>query len=222
MLQPSTFQNFKNDPPQEGESLSNLDQELFLKTLFAYDELYLLPEGRTLPRFSFFKRPISNKVPYRDLTILDVYKVIKGKYYVANTLKWREGHKRPKFKENNFDYVTFSGTFVERGSKSLIQHSGYLCIDLDHLANMEHVRQTLINDTELEPDLLFTSPSGDGLKLVTSIDISRHDHKIWWRGVAGYLMQQLHLEADPSGKDCSRACFLPHDPEVFINSKYYE
>ena len=43
---------------------------------------------------------------------------------------------------------------------------------------------------------------------------------IYFKAIANYLKHQYQLEVDPSGKDVSRACFLPHDAEAFINPKY--
>jgi hypothetical protein len=36
------------------------------------------------------------------------------------------------------------------------------------------------------------------------------------------MLKTYQLEVDKSGKDISRACFLPYDSEVFINPKYLQ
>ncbi|MCQ2307586.1 MAG: hypothetical protein MJ000_08500 [Bacteroidales bacterium] len=36
-----------------------------------------------------------------------------------------------------------------------------------------------------------------------------------------HIKQRYNIEIDRSGKDISRACFLPHDQNVFINTKYF-
>lgn len=64
--------------------------------------------------------------------------------------------------------------------------------------------------------LLFRSPSGDGLKWVVEIDISRYSHLQWFRMIEKYLKEAYNLEVDASGKNVSRACFLPYDPDCYI------
>ena len=42
----------------------------------------------------------------------------------------------------------------------------------------------------------------------------------YFKAVCNYLKQTYQLEVDGSGKDVARACFLPYDPQVYINPKY--
>lgn len=82
------------------------------------------------------------------------------------------------------------------------------------------LKATLLCDEALETVLLFTSPSGDGVKWIVSIDIDEYSHWHWFKAIAAYVKATYQLEVDGSGKDISRCCFLPYDPEVFINPKY--
>jgi len=207
------------DISHNGTCVPDIEKQIFLKTLFQGEDLYLIDEKPDLPKFSYYKRPITNTIPYRSVTLVDVYNVIQGYYFKAATTRWRDNPIRES-KGDNFDYVTFSGTFKERNRNKLIEHSGYICFDLDHLKDKGQTRELLINDQHLETELLFTSPSGDGLKWVVRIDINQYDHWTWWTGIAGYLKKVYNLDTDPSGKDHSRACFLPHDENVFVNPKY--
>jgi len=126
------------------------------------------------------------------------------------------------FKSHNFDYVTFSGTFSKRNDQGLIQHSGLLTLDIDHVADLSELKKTLLADTFIKTKLLFISPLGDGLKWIVSIDLLEATHQQWFASVAAYLKATYRLEVDKSGKDISRACFLPHDPEVYINPDYIQ
>ena len=40
------------------------------------------------------------------------------------------------FKAANFDYCTFSGIFTVTNDKALVEHSGLLCLDFDHLKDV--------------------------------------------------------------------------------------
>lgn len=183
----------------------------------------LVPESVVSPLFSFFSSPITNTKPSKNFTMLDAYYYIKGDTARERTQKLRsfaDAKQSRMFKAANFDYCTFSGTFTTRTDKALINHSGLLCIDFDHLQNLDSLRSQLLQDEYFDTQLLFRSPSGDGLKWVIEIDISQTTHADYFRAVANYLFQTYGIEADKSGKDISRACFLPHDPNCFINPKY--
>ncbi len=182
--------------------------------------------------FSFFKSPISNVIPHKTVTLLQIYNAIKGDYYKGRTQKLRAilsplscgevlgGEVARKFKSTNFDYCTFSGTFTTRNDKALIKHSGLLCLDFDHLQNLNDLRSRLLADEYLDTQLLFVSPSGNGLKWIISIDTTQTTHADYFISVSNYLKATYNVEADKSGKDISRACFLPHDPQAYINSKF--
>lgn len=180
-------------------------------------------ESLQLPTFSFFHAPITNTKPDSAFTLLDAYHYIVGNQAMERTEKLRsfsDAKQSRIFKAANFDYCTFSGTFTTRTDKALIKHSGLLCVDFDHLQNLDSLRSQLLQDEYFDTQLLFCSPSGDGLKWVIKIDISQTLHADYYRAVANYLFQTYGVEADKSGKDISRACFLPHDLNCFINPKY--
>ena len=65
-----------------------------------------------LPRVSFFFSPISNTNPYAQVNLLQIYKLIRGNRYKPRTERLRaftEPQEANKYKQDNFDYVTFGG-----------------------------------------------------------------------------------------------------------------
>ena len=188
------------------------------------NELYLLigDEFRDQEpvRFSFFRRPITSMQPYKNVTLKNVYEVIVGGYYKAITERLRamtDKKQARDFKASHFDYCTFSGTFNSRRADALIQHSGLMCLDFDHIPDVEELKSRLLGDTMFETQLLFRSPSGDGLKWVISIDKCTLSHSEYFTAVANYIKFTYGVEVDRSGRDVCRACFLPYDPDVYIN-----
>ena len=170
--------------------------------------------------FSFFKAPIKNTIPHKTVSLVQVYNAITGEYYKQNTEKLRsisDTVQARKYKAANFDYCTFSGVFTARNDKSLVTHSELMCIDFDHVQNIDTLRQALLADEYFDTQLLFVSPSGDGLKWIIEIDIRKAPHGEYFASVANYILQTYSVEVDKSGKDISRACFLPFDPNAFIN-----
>jgi hypothetical protein len=170
--------------------------------------------------FSFFKAPISNTKPHKAVSLLQIYNAIKGDYYKDRTehlRKLTDQKQARQHKAANFDYCTFSGTFTSRNDKALIKHSGLLCLDFDHLNSVSMLFNRLLQDDYFDTQLLFRSPSGDGLKWIISIDTTKATHGDFFAAVANYILQTYGVEVDKSGRDISRACFLPHDPQAFIN-----
>jgi VirE N-terminal domain len=195
------------------------------------DSDFLSPNGESTRRgievggvgeasFSFYKSPIKNTVPHKSATLLQIYNAITGNFYKERTDKLRsiaDPKQARQFKANNFDYCTFSGTFTSRNDQNLVQHSGLMAVDFDHLTNLEEVYQALLADDYFDTQLLFVSPSGDGLKWIIPIDTSQIPHAEYFAAVAIYILQTYSIEVDKSGRDVSRACFLPHDPNAFIH-----
>lgn len=101
----------------------------------------------------------------------------------------------------------------------LIKHSGLLCLDFDHVQRLEDLFLALKNDPQLKTRLLFRSPSGDGLKWIIEIDLTKCDHAQWFRAVANNVFKTYHVPVDQSGKDICRACFLPWDPKAYLNDE---
>jgi hypothetical protein len=173
-----------------------------------------------LRTFSFFSSPIRSIKPSGTFTLLDAFNYITGSRATHNTYQLRaikDSDYAKKFKASHFDYCTFSGTFRYRNDKGIIQHSGLLCLDFDHLDNIEETRKILLNDRYFETQLLFISPSGDGLKWVVEIDIDKASHKDWFMSISNYLKCTYSLIADQQCKNISRACFLPYDHKCYIN-----
>jgi hypothetical protein len=176
-----------------------------------------------LPVFSYFYKPISNTIPSKSINILEVHDLIKGSQFatITDTLRNISDVKIARsYKASNFDYVTFSGTFSKRNDSNLIKHSGLLTIDFDHIKNIDELKGALLQDVYFETELLFRSPSGDGLKWIIQIDLTKAKHKEYFKAVSNYILKTYDVQVDNSGQDTSRACFLPHDADVFINPKY--
>ena len=162
------------------------------------------------------------------MTLIDVYNYITLDHdALTNTRLLRameDVDERKKFKAKNFCFACFSGTFSYRKDDCLIEHSGLLCLDFDHLPHLEmrDIRKKLIADPYFTTQLLFTSPSGDGLKWVVDIDLKECDHKTWFRAISNYVRETYRLEADPQCANVSRACFLPSDGSCYVNLEHFK
>lgn len=177
------------------------------------------------PRFSYFQAPIMNSRPLKVVTLLDVYNYLVSQAAAPQTAKLRTITDRSKasaFKSRSFDSVTFSGRFSYRDASHLKEPSGLLCADFDHLPDVEATFQALLSDRIFATELLFRSPSGDGVKWIISLDYKGHTHEQVYEALANYVQKTYDLRIDPACKDVCRACFLPCDTGAYINPKYLE
>lgn len=111
--------------------------------------------------------------------------------------------------------ILFSGHFSYRNAKSLIQHSGFICLDFDKFPDSD----TLLTwKDSLETDdytyCIFLSPSGNGLKLIVKIPPIAENHKGYFAALKEYYKCPYF---DDSGSDVSRLCYESYDPYLTIN-----
>ena len=171
--------------------------------------------------FSFYKGPIQNTKPLGEVTLKTCYEYITSDAAQPATEALRaidpnDKDKRRAFKAANFDSVTFSGCFTKRGADNLIAHSGLIGLDFDHVAGLPALKAQLLKDPYFQPQLLFTSVSGTGLRDVIKIDLSKANHATWIKAVSNYMEATYGITVDPQCSDVCRASFLPYDPEAYL------
>jgi hypothetical protein len=109
--------------------------------------------------------------------------------------------------------ICWSGTFRRRADNHITQHSGLVCIDFDHVTDMDALRSRLVADPYTH--VLFTSPSGDGLKVVVRIPASAKTHKGSFQALMEYYQVD---EFDPKNSNLSRVCYESVDPDIYYNA----
>jgi Protein of unknown function (DUF3631)/BT4734-like, N-terminal domain len=117
--------------------------------------------------------------------------------------------------------VLWSGTFTKRANDALVQHSGLLCADLDGLnSSLPDARQKLLSSPYAWA--VFTSPSGDGLKVVFRVPSDAEKHMGSFRAVERHVRELTGIQIDEACKDVARLCFLSHDPVLYHNANAIE
>jgi hypothetical protein len=176
------------------------------------------------PKFSYFKAPVTRTKPYKDISLADVYMVLSGHWFKKETERLRQitdPDANRKYKSEHFPFVTFSGTFRTRRESGLINHSNLLVLDFDKLEDVEKLKNQLLRDKHFETELLFTSPNGNGLKWVVSINVNgKYNHGDWFEAISNYLQHAYKIEVDKSGRDVSRVCFLCFDEDAFLHPRH--
>ena len=188
--------------------------------------------------FSFYKAPVRNVVPTMQMSIREAFEYIISDVARERTEALRmmtDVAERRAYKGMAFDHVTFSGVFARRVTSGLIVHSGYICLDIDHIASeeeLQRIKVLLINDNSVVvARLVFRSPSGDGLKVVYELpegmkqalrdadaDTERIGrlHKHFYEMISQYLNKKYGIVTDHTS-DVARTCFLCHDADAYFD-----
>lgn len=167
-----------------------------------------------MPEVSFYKN-------VKDTTgetkpIGDIIKLIlsNNKTIIEKIRSVQDKSERNRLK-NKLQAFATSGTFSMRKADCLIKHSGLIQIDIDDVKNVEKTKAALITDKYTF--LCFTSPSGNGVKLLVKIKASAESHLQSFQELELYYKSKYGITIDPSTKDLSRLCFLSYDPNLYYN-----
>lgn len=112
-------------------------------------------------------------------------------------------------------YVTISGKFSERKNSGLVEHSGFIAIDIDDVEDPAELKSLLCVDRYVYA--AFTSISGSGLCVVVKINGNKHLES--FEGLQEYLFKTYSVVIDPSCKDVSRPRYVSYDPALYINER---
>lgn len=152
---------------------------------------------------------------YREIDfVLDRIKNGSNKQTIELIRNEKDKEKRNKLKEK-LPAILFSGVFQHRSVSGIKEHSGFICLDFDKYDNNKLLlkdREKLIKDKYTYA--LFTSPSGDGLKVLVKIPNEIDKHKDY------FLALEQHYNSehfDKSCKDVSRVCYESFDSDIYIN-----
>ena len=152
--------------------------------------------------------------------ILDGKRGLDEKTRYCNATATTDPQAYKTYKEKELPAVTFSGTFPKgkRKAQHLIDHSSLITIDIDGLLPSQ-IPDLLAELAQMQHVVLaFISPSGLGIKVIIRVDpIPTNDleHKGAYQACLDFfepLAEEYQFEVDTSGKDCSRLCYLSHDP----------
>ncbi|MCX7986301.1 MAG: CRISPR-associated primase-polymerase type B [Bacteroidales bacterium] len=115
----------------------------------------------------------------------------------------------------------FNPPFRKTENFGYIEH---LVIDYDHIAdtqvNLETLKSKLIQDQRVE--MLFTSPSGNGLKVMFRLKEKIYDTQkfsMFYKIFVNTFSKEYGIDkiADSRTSDVTRACFLSCDETAYIN-----
>ncbi|MBZ0205924.1 MAG: DUF5906 domain-containing protein [Flavobacteriales bacterium] len=127
----------------------------------------------------------------------------------VDPVKWKE-------KKKALPLVCFSGKFTQRNEANMVEHSGLLCLDMDKLSPDAMPTERARIQADPHTFALFTSPSGNGLKVLVKVATDKASHR---RDYAALVDHYGCPHADDKTKDPVRACFLSWDPDLYVNEE---
>lgn len=152
----------------------------------------------------------SKEFHYRDIDhVLDRIKTGKSKEKIDEIRACIDKERANSLKAN-LPSVCFSGKFTERKDESLIEHSGFICLDFDEVNDLRDFQTELINKDYVYA--CWLSPRGNGLKALVKIADSKK-HREHFQAI------QEELNCDKSGINVSRVCYESYDPSIYINKQ---
>lgn len=156
---------------------------------------------------------IFSKEPHY-LSVDKLLERIKTGVSKSKVLEIREQMDKERANElkKNLPSVCFSGKFgADRTDNSLIEHSGFVVLDLDEITNVEERKSLIASDEYVYA--VWVSPRANGLKFLVKIaDHEKHKEHF-------AALQDRFSGLDRSGINISRVCYESFDEHIFINPK---
>ena len=200
-------------------------------------------------RFSYFLPPVWNTAPDGLLSLEEVWEYISGRKTLqisrkdtqsgvlsgigslqdvtqkVRSLTPEEYGSRQTGKVTYLPLCTFGGVFSKREGDGLQETSGLVCLDIDHATSqgvsLEDLKDRLSQDREIGLRLLFTSPSGDGLKVVckTSGEITDRDsYRREFDILNSFVSRKYSVQLDSQTSNIDRGCLLCFDPDAVLRT----
>jgi len=173
-------------------------------------------------KFSYFKAPITNTIPSKEISIKEYSKIVKGDIWKEKiNLLRQDSSQKDTIKKTQLDYVIPSGIFKERKKEGLVKLSSLISLDLDKVVNLKILKKKLSKDKHVL--LVHTSPSGKGLKLFVRFEnLTIDNYENNWKMGRDYFIEKCGVPKenfDEQTKDISRACFVSYDPDLYFNEE---
>jgi predicted P-loop ATPase len=157
---------------------------------------------------------VFSKKTETNLSILEYLDKIKSGFWQDIVLDVRTN----KIKKDKAPAVTLSGTFGENKSNdSLIQHSGFICIDVDSKDQIAEVGKMVLSKDPYTYAIHDSISGNGGFIILVKIDPNKHLDA--FLGLEKYYFENYKIVIDKSCKNVSRLRFVSYDPDLLINEK---
>lgn len=162
-------------------------------------------------------------VVVQNQKIIEVLHDIKtGKYINVITYlrKPLAENKMETYERAKKSLPAFTPSAIFKGGRKpeyLTAYNSLLVLDIDKLSKEQlHNAKALAKENSYTFSC-FTSPSGNGLKILVKVNSSQENHKEAFLLLQKYYEELLQLPIDKSEKDVTRLCFVSYDTDLYLN-----
>jgi len=169
-------------------------------------------------KYSIYKNLYSVNKPENEIDINQLVEIVKYGYLKKEIGALRQIKNKEEYnnlKRSTLPAVTLSGVFSYRRKEDLIQHSGLIQIDIDHIQNYDSTYSAIIQDDYTY--VAFKSPGGNGIKVIVKINNSSETHLSQFYALETYYKETFDITIDPACKDVARTMLLSYDPDLYCN-----
>src|SRR6478736_1306461 len=147
------------------------------------------------------------------ISISDFLNFVKyGKWkHLIEPIRIEPDQKKRSDLKRNIPSLTISGVFEERKEENLLEHSGFICIDIDHFTDKTQLL------TDQYTYALMKSASGGGLAVIVKIDKEKHKESFKW--LQNYYYKFFGIVVDSAPSNVASLRFVSYDPEIYVNEK---
>jgi hypothetical protein len=128
---------------------------------------------------------------------------------IIDPIRQEQNKEKRSSLKRNLPTVTVGGVFKERLQDKLLQHSGFICVDIDQFND----KTALIQDRYTYA--LFRSVSGNGIAVVVKVNPDKHKESYRW--LSDYYFTEYGISVDPAPKNVASLRYVSYDPELFLN-----
>lgn len=163
-----------------------------------------------------------NEVVQNQKIIEVLHNIQTGKYinvitYLRKSLAENkmEAYERAK---KSLPAFTSSATFKGgRKPEYITAYNPILVLDIDKLSKEQLHNALALAKENPYTFSCFTSPSGNGLKILVKVNSSQEKHKEAFLILQKHYEELRQLPIDKSGKDVTRLCFISYDTDLYLN-----
>jgi len=174
-------------------------------------------------KVSFFENVTAkNNVP---VSLCEVFAMIQNGHCQGTVAKGRLAIGKEDWKsydtiKKTLPCFTPSGVFSSGHSKKELEiYNPLVILDIDKVGLNEAAELRKKASEMPTTYAAFVSPSGRGLKILVKTDSIKETHESAFEQVSTYYRKALDIPIDKSGKDFSRLCFVPFDPDIYVNDE---
>lgn len=113
--------------------------------------------------------------------------------------------------KRNLPSVTIAGVFRERKADNLIEHSGFIAVDIDKFND----KSQLLADPYTYA--VFLSASGNGMAVLVRVNPEKHEESYRW--LSNYYFATYGIVVDEAPKNVASLRFVSYDPDLQINER---